>query len=279
MCQMAEFGLEEVCAQRFQESESVADESELSKGMNEGVNEELNALGQPVGVAVADWQGAKRPVREVIPGPRCRLESLRADSHAEALYAAYQAEETGRNWTYLPYGPFDSSESYADWIRSGEASGDPVFFAVVDGATDLPVGVASFLRVFPEMGSIEVGHLSFSPLLQQTPLSTEAMYLMMRRVFEDWGYRRYEWKCHSLNAPSRAAAKRLGFRFEGIFRNSVVMKGRNRDTAWFSITDEEWPGIKAAFERWLAPANFDEAGRQRARLGEFMPATAGTSTL
>lgn len=249
----------------------MADEPELKS--------ELNALEQPVGAAVADWRGAKPPAREAIPGTRCRLELLLADHHAAALHVAYATEETGRNWTYLPYGPFDSVESYAEWIRAGEGKEDPLFFAIVDRATDLPVGVASFLRVFPDLGSIEVGHLSYSPLLQQTPLSTEAMYLMMRRVFEDWGYRRYEWKCHSLNAPSRAAAQRLGFRFEGIFRNSVVLKGRNRDTAWFSITDEEWPGIKAAFERWLAQENFDEAGRQRARLGEFMPATAGTSTL
>lgn len=240
---------------------------------------ELNALGQPVGVAVPDWQGATRPSREVMAGARCRIESLSAETHAEDLHAAYAKDETGRNWTYLGYGPFETAASYAEWCRSNEDQPDPVFFAIVDSTTDRAVGVASYLRVFPELGSIEVGNLSFSPLLQKTPLSTEAMYLMMRRAFVDWGYRRYEWKCHSLNAPSRAAAKRLGFRFEGIFRNSLVVKGRNRDTAWFSITDEEWPAIQAAFESWLAPANFDADGQQRARLAEFMPEAAGTSTL
>ena len=240
---------------------------------------ELNEWGQPVGVRVENWRGAKRPVREIMTGPRCRLEPLVADQHALALHEAYRTEETRRNWTYLPYGPFDTAEAYTEWVRSGEGKEDPLFFAVVDAATNSPLGVASYLRVFPELGSIEVGHLSYSPLLQQTPISTEAMYLMMRRVFDDWGYRRYEWKCHSLNAPSRAAAERLGFRFEGVFRNSVVLKGRNRDTAWFSITDAEWPRIKDALEEWLAPSNFDAAGRQRALLGDLMPATAGRSTI
>ncbi|MFK7898037.1 MAG: GNAT family N-acetyltransferase [Myxococcota bacterium] len=240
---------------------------------------ESNEWGQPIGARVKDWRGAKRPSREVMRGERCRLEPLEASAHAAALHAAYAQEETRRNWTYLAYGPFETVESYAEWVRAGEGGDDPVFFAVVDGATNAAVGVAAFLRVFPEQGSIEVGHLSFSPLMQRKPIATEALYLMMRRVFEDWGYRRYEWKCHNLNAPSRAAAERLGFRFEGIFRNDQVSKGRNRDTAWFSITDAEWPGVKSALEEWLAPGNFDATGAQRARLAELMPETAGKPTL
>jgi RimJ/RimL family protein N-acetyltransferase len=237
--------------------------------------ERRNDLGQPIGRAVAGWSGAQQPVRAGIPGFRCRLEPLEADRHAEALHAAYVENHDGGNWTYLPYGPFESARSYRDWVLEHEAL-DDVFYAIVDVERDTPVGVGAYLRIFPDLGSIEVGHLSYAPVLQQTPLSTEAMYLMMRRVFDEWGYRRYEWKCDSLNAPSRAAAKRLGFRYEGLFRNNLVMKGRNRDTAWFSITLEEWPEIRSAMESWLDPGNFDEAGKQAKRLGDYMPASAGT---
>jgi RimJ/RimL family protein N-acetyltransferase len=202
-------------------------------------------------------------------GRLCRLEPLDAATHAAALHAAYATDREGRNWTYLPYGPFASAAEYAAWVESVQSREDPVFLAIIDLATQQPIGVASYLRVDPAMGSIEVGHLSYAPALQRTPASTEAMYLMMRRVFDELGYRRYEWKCDSLNAPSVAAAKRLGFRFEGIFRQAVVMKGRNRDTAWFSILDGEWPALRAAFEQWLDPANFDATGAQRQRLEAF----------
>lgn len=238
-----------------------------------------NEWGQPVGVPVPDWKGAQAPVRAAMEGPRARLEPLDAAKHARALHAAYELDEEGRNWTYLPYGPFASAAAYEAWAVEHEDASDVHFYAIVDRARERPVGVASYLRIFPELGSIEVGHLSYSPLLQRTPVSTEAMYLMMRRVFEDWGYRRYEWKCHALNAPSRAAAVRLGFRYEGTFRNSLVMKGRNRDTAWFSITDDEWPDLRNAFEAWLEPGNFDAGGAQRASLASFMPATAGAPTV
>ena len=142
---------------------------------------------------------------------------------------------------------------------------DPLCFAVIDKATGHAVGVATYMRITPAAGTIEVGHINFSPVLQRTPIATEAMYLMMRRVFE-LGYRRYEWKCDALNAPSRAAAQRLGFSFEGVFRNALVYKGRSRDTAWYSITDSEWPAIRDAFEQWLAPDNFDAHGSQRVQL-------------
>lgn len=193
-------------------------------------------------------------------GRTCRLEPLRAAQHAAALHEANLLDVDGRGWTYLPYGPFASLDDYAAWVASVETVEDPVFFAIV---TDRPVGVASYLRIDPAMGCIEVGHLRFSPRLQRTAAATEAMYLMMKRAFEELGYRRYEWKCDALNAPSRSAAERLGFTYEGTFRQAVVSKGRNRDSAWFSIVDSEWPAIRSAFEAWLDPANFDASGMQR----------------
>ena len=172
-------------------------------------------------------------------------------------------------WTYLPYGPFDSLDTYRAWTEEMSRRSDPLFFAIIDHnsghASGRAVGLASYLRIDPAAGSIEVGHLHYSPLLQRTPAATEAMFLMMERAF-NLGYRRYEWKCDALNAPSRAAAQRLGFTFEGIFRQAVVVKGRNRDTAWFSIIDAEWPALANAFRRWLDPANFDPQGKQRERL-------------
>jgi len=224
---------------------------------------------------MTEWSGAKEPSRESMIGRLCRLEALDADRHAEALHRAYEADPEGRNWTYLPYGPFSSAAEYRQAIAGAKDITDTLFFAIVDLASDEPVGVAAYLRADPAMGSIEVGHLSYSPRLQRTPVSTEAMALMMRRVFDDWGYRRYEWKCNSLNAPSVAAARRLGFRFEGLFRNHSVAKGRNRDTTWLSIIDEEWPAIRDALEAWLDPGNFDETGGQRRRLAEWMPPSAG----
>lgn len=234
-----------------------------------------NEHGQPIGLPVEGWKGAKAPVREVVRGRTCRLEPLDAERHGPSLFRAYAADPKGVNWTYLPYGPFDSESDYLVWLRDKQAASDECFFAIVDPESALPVGVASYLRIAPATGSIEVGHLSYSPALQRTAASTEAMFLMMKRVFDDWGYRRYEWKCDRLNAPSRAAATRLGFRYEGVFRQLMVIKGRNRDTAWFSILDGEWPALRSAFEAWLDPANFDAMGRQRRKLESFMPPTAG----
>lgn len=235
----------------------------------------MNEHGQPIGLPVPGWQGARPPVREPIPGRHCRLEPLDAARHAEALFRAYAADPHGANWTYLPYGPFATLAGYRAWLEEKQASAEECFFTIVDPASGQPVGVAAYLRIAPQTGSIEIGHLSYAPALQRTVASTEAMYRMMARVFDDWGYRRYEWKCDALNAPSRAAATRLGFRFEGVFRQLMVVKGRNRDTAWFSIIDAEWPALRAGFEAWLSPANFDERGHQRRRLQDFMPGTAG----
>ena len=233
---------------------------------------QLNALGQKVGLPVEGWTTPVRPPNEVIEGRTCRLEPLDAARHGEALHRANLRDREHRNWTYLPYGPFERLDEYLEWVRGVEGKADPQFFAVVamglQGSDNQAIGVASYLRIDPGAGSIEVGHINYSPLLQRTVAATEAMYLMMRRAFE-LGYRRYEWKCHALNAPSRAAAQRLGFSYEGIFRQARVDKGRNRDTAWYAMIDREWPALDRAFTRWLDPSNFDANGRQRTSLSEL----------
>jgi RimJ/RimL family protein N-acetyltransferase len=226
---------------------------------------DTNQLGQPVGFAVPGWKPPQTPARATMEGRYCRLEPLAPEVHAASLFAADALNTDGSMWTYLPYGPFDTLESYRRWMDDACLGSDPLFFAIVDRVTGRAVGVASYQRIDPRNGSIEVGHLAYSPLLQRTPAATEAMYLMMRQAFE-LGYRRYEWKCNALNLPSRAAAQRLGLSYEGIFRQATVVKGRNRDTAWFAAIDKEWTALEGAFQAWLAPANFDEHGKQRVRL-------------
>jgi RimJ/RimL family protein N-acetyltransferase len=227
--------------------------------------DELNALGQPIGFSIDAWTPPPRPPHEPMIGGSCRVELLDASRHGADLHAANMLDADGRNWTYLPYGPFATAGEYVGWAASVAGKDDPQFHAVIDAATGKAVGVASYLRIDPNAGSIEVGHINYSPRLQQTPAATEAMYLMMRRAFE-LGYRRYEWKCNALNAPSRAAAQRLGLSYEGVFRQATVVKGRNRDTAWYAAIDREWPALDRAFRQWLDPANFDERGRQRTSL-------------
>jgi RimJ/RimL family protein N-acetyltransferase len=201
-------------------------------------------------------------------GRFCRLEPLDPGRHAAALFAADAADTDARSWTYLAYGPFSTLAEYRDWMIATCLGDDPMFFAVVDRTDGKPAGVASYLRIDPPNGSIEVGHIHYSPRLQRSAAATEAMYLMMSRAF-DLGYRRYEWKCDALNAPSRAAAERLGLTFEGIFRQATVYKGRNRDSAWYAAVDSEWSALREAFRRWLDPANFDDIGRQRLRLSDL----------
>jgi len=230
-----------------------------------------NELGQPIGRAILDWKPCPEPDGRTLEGRLCRVERLDTERHAAALHAAFAEDEDGRGWTYLPYGPFEDAAAYRGFLEFVRSLDGTLFYAIVDRASEAPVGVAAYLRIAPDMGSIEVGHLRYAPVLQRTATSTEAMYLMMRHAFEALGYRRYEWKCDSLNAASLAAARRLGFRFEGTFRNAMVIKGRNRDTSWLSITDEEWPGIRRALERWLDPGNFDAQGRQVTGLTDFMP--------
>ena len=229
------------------------------------MHEDVSALGQTVGFVVDGWTPPARPPREPMIGRTCRTEPLDAARHGADLHTANMLDLDGRNWTYLPYGPFKTLEEYVVWLTGVASTADPQFHAIVDLATGEAVGIASYLRIDPGNGSIEVGHINFSPQLQRTIAATEAMYLMMKRTFE-LGYRRYEWKCNALNAPSRAAAQRLGFSYEGVFRQATVAKGRNRDTAWYAAIDREWPALDAAFQRWLAPANFDERGRQRTPL-------------
>jgi RimJ/RimL family protein N-acetyltransferase len=228
-----------------------------------------NEFGQPTGAPLANWSPRPLPPRRAIEGRFCRVEPLEPERHAGDLFAANSDDAEGRNWTYLPYGPFPSFESYRDYLAAAARRDDPLVHAIIDRGSGRAVGVASLMRIDRAAGVIEVGGINYSPSLQRQPAATEAMYLLMRQVFDELGYRRYEWKCDSLNAPSRAAAQRLGFRYEGLFRQATVYKGRNRDTAWYSILDSEWPALRAAFERWLDPANFDPDGRQRASLGSF----------
>ena len=242
--------------------------------MTERFNPSIHAnhLGQPIGPPLPGWTPRPRPPRSPTTGRYCRVEPVDPAAHTADLFAANALDVEGRMWTYLSVGPFADEPSYRAWLQSIQSSEDPLFHAVVDTRTGKAVGIASYLRIEPAQGVIEVGHLQFSPLLQRTPAATEAMYLMMRRAFDELGYRRYEWKCDSLNAPSRAAALRYGFTFEGIFRQAIVYRGRSRDTAWFSIVDSEWPAIKRAFQRWLDPSNFDSEVRQRARLSDLRTA-------
>lgn len=225
----------------------------------------LNEHGQPIGFALPDWTPPPRPPRQALTGQYCRVEPLNLERHSADLHSANSLDPSGRAFTYLSSGPFTSLESHRQWITTTCLGNDPLFHAIIDSSTGKAVGVAAYMRIDPPNGVIEVGHLNFSPLLQQTRAATEAMHLMMKHAFA-LGYRRYEWKCDSLNAPSRAAAQRLGFSYEGCFIQAIVYKGRNRDTDWFSITDREWPAIRAAHEQWLAPENFDTQGRQRLSL-------------
>ncbi|MBS0263436.1 MAG: GNAT family N-acetyltransferase [Planctomycetes bacterium] len=222
----------------------------------------VNHLGQPIGEPLPDWHPPTAPARTPIEGRACRLEPLDPQRHAAELFAGYAEDRAGQNWTYLPYGPFVDLAGFTAWMQATCLGADPLFFAIVDLADGRAAGVASYLRITPASGSIEVGHIHYAPRLQQTRAATEAMFLMMERAFE-LGYRRYEWKCDALNTPSRAAAIRLGFSFEGLFRQATVYKGRNRDTAWYSIIDREWPALRERFLTWLEPDNFDSQGRQK----------------
>ena len=230
----------------------------------------INDFDQPIGEPIPDWQPVSLPPHTTMEGRYCRVEAIGIERYGRELFVALHHEGAAKNWTYLPYGPFSSEGDFLDWMATNCLGGDPLFHAVVDAVTGKAVGVASYLRIEPSVGVIETGHIHFSPLMQRRPAATEAMFLMMRRVFAELGYRRYEWKCDALNAPSRRAAERLGFRFEGIFRQATIYKGRNRDTAWFSIIDREWPALERAFSLWLEPSNFDESGVQRVSLGTLI---------
>jgi len=233
------------------------------------MTDHVNHLGQPIGFPLPGWSVRPRPPRTTMEGRVCRIEPIAVDRHAADLHSANLEDKEGRNWTYLAYGPIATLDEYRDWMRKTCLGDDPLFHAVIELKSGRAVGVASYLRIDPAPGVIEVGHINYAPPLQRTVAATEAMFLMMRRVFDELGYRRYEWKCDAVNAPSRAAALRLGFRYEGIFRQATVYKSRNRDTAWYAIIDRDWPALRARYERWLDPANFDAAGRQGRKLSEI----------
>jgi RimJ/RimL family protein N-acetyltransferase len=219
----------------------------------------------PIG-ALIDASPAKRPERTLLSGRVVDLVPLNADAHADALFEGANGGDNDRVWTYLFDGPYADRAAFRAGIEAKAKSEDPLFFAIVDKASGKAVGYQTFLRIEPQHRVIEVGNIMYTPRMQRSVGATEAQYLFARYVFDTLGYRRYEWKCNALNAPSKRAALRFGFSFEGVFRQHMIVKGRNRDTAWFSMLDSEWPKRRAAFEQWLAPGNFDAAGRQRIAL-------------
>lgn len=219
--------------------------------------------------AAVDSSPARLPKHTTLSGRIVSLAPLDVDVHAEKLHEDLHGVDKERIWRYMPEGPFADRDSFYANLSEKAVSSDPLFFTILENASRRAVGLAALLRIDPKNRSIEVGNIVFTPGLQRTAGATEAMYLLARHIFEDLGYRRYEWKCDSLNTRSRQAALRLGFTFEGIFRQHRVVKGRNRDTAWFSMLDSEWPARKASLERWLEPSNFDAAGRQKTPLERF----------
>ena len=223
-------------------------------------------LTKQFGEPVVGWVPPRAPDAAVLIGRFVRLERLDADAHAGDLYRANAADDA--IWDYLPYGPFASAAGYHRWMRDITSGSDPVFYALRNTETGHLGGVASYLRITPAAGTIEVGHINLAPEMQRTRAATEAMYLMMAWVFAA-GYRRYEWKCDARNLPSRRAAERLGFQYEGTFRQAAVVKGRNRDTAWFAVIDKDWPTLREAYEAWLAPGNFTAEGQQRQSLADL----------
>jgi RimJ/RimL family protein N-acetyltransferase len=229
-----------------------------------------NAFDQPIGTPVPGWNGAQAPGREPLVGRYCRIEPVHVERHAEDLYDAYSSAADGRDWTYLAVGPFESLAAYREHLTRAAASADPLHYAVIDLTTGKAVGTLALMRIDRANGVIEVGHVTYSPRLKRTRIATEAMFLLMTQVFDKLGYRRFEWKCDSLNGPSRTAALRYGFTFEGIFRQAIVYRERNRDTAWFSIIDSEWPALRPSYARWLDAGNFDAQGQQVERLVDLI---------
>jgi RimJ/RimL family protein N-acetyltransferase len=219
-----------------------------------------------LGALLSGWQAPAPPDGQPLEGRFVRLERMSPDTHAADLFRAYNGHDA--LWDYMPYGPFSSSAGYHRWAKDTACGADPLFYVLRDLGTGLCGGVASYLRVTPAAGSIEVGHICLAPEIARGRVWTEAMFLMMEWAFSN-GYRRYEWKCNALNLASRRAAQRLGFSYEGIFRQATVIKGRNRDTAWFAVIDAEWPALREAYAAWLSPRNFDAKGRQKERLSDL----------
>lgn len=231
------------------------------KGQWQSVTED-----RPIGDLVVGFTVPPAPGIAVIEQDWVRLERLNPDRHAEPIFAAVAG--TDQLWDYMPYGPFPDLAAYRDWQAQMADRSDPCFYAIIDRKTEATLGLASYLRIDPANGVIEIGHIMLSPALQRSRLASAALMAMVRWAFEA-GYRRVEWKCDALNAPSRCAALRLGFTYEGTFRQHMLRKGYNRDSAWFSIIDGEWPRLRAAYDRWLAPGNFDAGGSQRISLSQL----------
>jgi RimJ/RimL family protein N-acetyltransferase len=224
----------------------------------------------PLGAEVK-WTPVERPPRAPLRGSHVLLRPLDAAADAEPLYAvSHLPDGDPAIWTYLPDGPYESAQQLGEMLAWAETSDDPLYFTLAALPGERPLGIASYLRITPEFGVIEIGHIWFGPPLQRTTAATEAIYLLASHVFDDLGYRRLEWKCNALNAASRRAAERFGFSFEGVFRNHMVVKGRSRDTAWYAITDDAWPAVRSGFQAWLAPENFDGDGIQKQLLGALM---------
>jgi len=232
------------------------------------VAERTNPFGQPIGAPVEGWSARLPPARTRTVGRYCVLEPVQCAKHAEDLFAAYREAQDDRDWTYLSIERPVTLEQLREYLARLERTDDPLHFTILDAKTQIALGTLALMRIDPAAGVIEIGSITFSPRLKRTRASTESIYLLMRRAFDELGYRRFEWKCDSLNSPSRRAATRYGFVFEGIFRQATVYKGRNRDTAWYSVIDREWPLVRAAFEAWLADDNFASDGQQKRRLGE-----------
>jgi RimJ/RimL family protein N-acetyltransferase len=227
--------------------------------------------GQPVGEPV-DTKPAERPGPVVLEGRFGRVEKLDPKRHTDDLWNAVRDDVT--LWTYLGYGPFADAAEFAAWVPEREKLDDPYSYAIIDGRTDRAVGIATLMEIRPAMRVIEVGNILYGSPLQRTPLATEAQYLLARYAFDTLGYRRYEWKCNAHNAPSKRAAERFGFSYEGLFRQHMIIKGRSRDTSWYSMIDSEWPLRRKVFERWLEADNFDAQGRQKQSLATLMGAGA-----
>jgi RimJ/RimL family protein N-acetyltransferase len=234
--------------------------------------------GLPLGPVVTPPGPARQPARTVLEGRDCRLEPVDPARHRDSLFAASTPPDAARRFRYLPDPPPESPADIERWLEKAAAGDDPLVFAVIDRATGRAEGRQQYMRIAPEDRSVEIGNIYWGPAIARTPVATEANYLFAVHAFEELGYRRYEWKCDALNAPSRRAAERFGFTFEGHFRRDKINRGRSRDTVWFAMIDEEWPALKRAYERWLDPANFDADGRQKQPLRVLTAAALGRAS-
>ncbi len=216
------------------------------------------------------WTARPRPVRQIINGRYVRLEPLDAERHGHDLYTASAVPDADQKFRWLGEYPPNDEAAFIDWVRRMQISEDPLYSAIIDQETSRAAGRQTLLRIDPQNGVIEIGHIYWGPLIARRRGATEALFLAMKHAFDDLGYRRFEWKCNNDNVPSKRAAERFGFTFEGIFRQHMIIKGLNRDTAWFSVIDKDWPALRAGYEAWLSPQNFDAAGQQRRKLQEFL---------